>query len=77
LEGDPPSGNDGNGGKPEGESLSPVILEGEVEQDGVRSIIIVSGEGDLSHPGKGDCQVDLFPFLARGHLKKQLCFLHP
>ena len=54
LEGDPPSGNDGNGGESEGKGFFRLITEGEVEENGVRSIKIVSGAGDLFHAGKGD-----------------------
>jgi hypothetical protein len=77
LEGDPPSGNDGNRSKPEGERFPPLIAKGEVEENGVRSIIVVSGTGDLFHTGKGDFQIDLFTLFSFRHLKEQQISLDP
>jgi hypothetical protein len=69
LKSDPPSGDNGNGSKSEGEGFSTLITEGEIEEDGIRSIIIVSGEGDLFHAGKRDLQIDCFTPFPSGHLK--------
>jgi len=49
LECDPPSGNEGNGCKPQGKGFLCLIAEGEVEEDRIRSIIIIPREEDLLH----------------------------
>jgi hypothetical protein len=54
LKGDPPPGNNDNGSKPNGERLFGLISKGEVEEDRIRTIIIVSGEKDFLHPGERD-----------------------
>ena len=77
LEGDPTPGNDGDGSESEGEGFPPLITKGEVEEDGVRSIIIISGTGDLFHTGKGDFQIDLFSAFSFGHLEEQYISLNP
>ncbi len=70
LEDNPPSGDEGNGSKPQGESLFILISKGEVEENGIRPIIVVSGEEDLLHSGKGDSYIDLFTSLPLGYLKE-------
>ena len=70
LEGNPPPGNEGNGSKPQGEGLFSLISKGEVEEDGIRPIEIVSGEEEFLQFGEGDFQIDLFTFLARGYPKE-------
>ena len=54
LEGNPPSGNEGNGSKPQGEGLFSLISKGQVEEDGVRPIVIVSGKENFLQFGEGD-----------------------
>jgi hypothetical protein len=71
LEGNPPSGNEGNGSKPQGEGLFSLISIGQVEENGIRPIVVVSGEEDPFHSGKGNLQIDLFTTLSLGYLKEQ------
>jgi hypothetical protein len=54
LKGNPPPGNNGYGSKPNGERLFGLISKGEIEEDGIRPIIIVTGEEELFHPGERD-----------------------
>jgi hypothetical protein len=77
LEGDPTPGNDGDGSESEGERLPTLITKGEVEEDGIRSIIIISGTGDLFHTGKGDFQIDLFTIFSFRNLKEKHISLNP
>jgi hypothetical protein len=77
LKGNPPSWNESDGSKSHSEGLLGFISKGEVEKDGIGSIIIVPGEEDLVCPGKGNSQIDLFaplPFLNR---KVNVFFLNP
>ena len=71
LKGNSPSGNEGYGSKPQGEGLFSPIPKGEVKENGIRPIIVVSGEEDLLHSGKRDLHIDLFTTLSLGYLKKQ------
>jgi len=54
LKGDPPPGNDGNRGEANGERLLGFLSKGEVEEDRIRTIVIVSGENDFLHSGERD-----------------------
>ncbi len=54
LEGNPAPGDDDTGGKSEGEGFLLLVKEGKIKEDGVRAVIVVSGEDDLVHIGKGD-----------------------
>jgi hypothetical protein len=54
LECDPSSGNEGDGSKPQGERLFCLIAKGEIEEDGVRPVIIITGKEDLLHFGEGN-----------------------
>jgi len=54
-----------------------LIPKGEVEKDGIRSIIIVPGEEDLVCSGKGNPQIDLFAPPPLRNLKTNVFFLNP
>jgi hypothetical protein len=54
LEGDPAPGDDDTGGKSEGEGFLLLVTEGKVKEDGVRAVIVVSGEENLLHGREGD-----------------------
>jgi hypothetical protein len=75
LKSDPPSWNQGDGGKSHGKGLLGLISEGKVEKDCIRSIIIVPGEEDFFCSGEGDLQVDLFTPLPFRNLKTDYIFL--
>jgi len=77
LKGNPPSWNQGNWGKPHGKGFLCFIPEGEVEEDGICTIIIVPGEENLFCFGKGNLQVDLFTFFPFWNRKANVFFLNP
>jgi hypothetical protein len=54
LKRNPSSGDEGNRRKSQGEGLFGRIAKREIEEDGIRPIIIIAGEEDLIHLGEGD-----------------------
>jgi hypothetical protein len=75
LERHPSSGNEGNGCKPQGERLLPLIAKGEVEKDRIYSVIIIPGEKDLQHLGEWNFQLDPFAAFPFWNFKvKMVCF---
>jgi len=70
LKGDPSSWNEDNGRKAEGEGLSVLAPEGEVEKNRVRSVIVVPGEKNLLHVCKRDLQADHLLVFLLGNFKR-------
>jgi hypothetical protein len=54
-----------------------LISKGEIEEDGIRPIIIVTGEEELFHPGERDFKMDFFNTLALRSLKKEEILFDP
>lgn len=77
LKGNPPSGNEGDGGKPQGEGVLSLIPKGEVEEHRIRTIVVVTGKEDRLDFGEGNPQVDPLTIPSPGHLKEQNVTLNP
>jgi hypothetical protein len=77
LERNPSSGNEGNGREPQGERLLGFIAKGEIEKDGIDSIIIITGEKDLRHFGEGNFQLDPFASFPFWNFKVKLVSFNP
>jgi len=77
LKSDPPSRNDGDRGKSHGVGFPVLILKGEVEDDGIGSVIIVPGEKDFFCFRQGNLQTDLFAALPFRNREAKLFFLNP
>jgi hypothetical protein len=54
LKRNPSSGDEGNRRESQGEGLFGRIAKREIEEDGIRPIIIIAGEEDLIHLGEGN-----------------------
>jgi hypothetical protein len=54
-----------------------LISKGEVKEDGIRSIIIITGEEDLLHLGEGNFQMDSLSPLPPRSLKVKFIFFDP
>jgi hypothetical protein len=57
--------------------MVPLIAKGEIEKDGIYSIIIIPGEKDLRHLGEGNFQLDPFAAFPFWNFKVKLVCFNP